>query len=157
MQQVARTSGEWVVPGTPFSTVTVNNSYSTGVHTDRGDLEAGFSNVSVMRRGNWHGGKLVFPEYRVAVDLKEGDLLLMDAHQWHGNTQMICDTCGDRMMPRRDGDQMLPGWHEKCGSERISIVCYFRTNIVECGTAQEELVKAQAQADLGSARGRRMA
>lgn len=121
----------WVVPGTPFSTVTVNNTYPTGVHTDKGDLDAGFSAIACLRRGEYTGGALVFPEYRVAVDLKHGDLLLMDAHQWHGNTALVC-ACG------REPN----GVCETCGAERISLVCYFRTKVADCGTPEQELRKA---------------
>jgi hypothetical protein len=132
-QQAAadRAHPAWVVPGTPFSTVTVNNTYPTGVHTDRGDLDAGFSALAVLRRGTYSGGHLVFPEYRTAVDLQHGDLLLMDAHQWHGNTALVC-ACGRK--PN--------GACRECGAERISLVAYFRTKIADCGSPEEELRRA---------------
>jgi len=126
----------WVVPGTPFTTVTVNNSYSTGMHTDRGDLDAGFSTIAVHRRGEYDGGVLVFPEYRIGVDMRDGDLLLMDAHEWHANTPMTC-ACGVRLW----------GPCKACGAERISVVAYFRTKVAECGTPAEELRKGQAILD----------
>lgn len=137
MEYIKETHGEWVIDGTPFTTITVNNSYPTGVHTDSGDLEEGFSNLAVIRRGHYDGGIFTFPEYRVGVDMQDGDLLLMDAHEWHGNTRMTCLACGDRIGPggRDDHDVM-------CGTERISIVCYYRTRIRECGTAEEEARRA---------------
>jgi hypothetical protein len=121
----------WIVPGTPFTTITVNNTYPTGVHTDKGDLDEGFSTISVLRRGEYTGGRLVFPEYRVAVDLRHGDLLLMDAHQYHGNTALVC-ACGTE--PNN--------FCRVCGAERISVVSYFRTKITQCGAPEEELHKA---------------
>lgn len=121
----------WVVPGTPFSTITVNNTYPTGTHTDKGDLDAGFSTITCLRRGEYTGGRLVFPEYRVAVDMRHGDLLLMDAHQYHGNTALVC-ACG------REPN----GFCQGCGAERISVVSYFRTKVTECGSPDEELRKA---------------
>jgi hypothetical protein len=156
---VRRTPTDWVVPGTPFTTITVNNSYPTGVHTDKGDLDEGFSNLTVLRRGKYHGGTFTFPEYRVGVDMQDGDLLLMDAHQWHGNTEMYCDSCGQRIGPPNDKHA-----HDKCGDEfpqgfvsegtldarkvmppeRISIVCYYRTKMADCGTAEEEAQRAIA-------------
>lgn len=123
----------WVVPGTPFSTITVNNTYPTGVHTDKGDLDAGFSAIAVIRRGSYTGGHLVFPEYRVAVDMYHGDLLLMDAHQWHGNTALVC-ACG------REPN----GACSECGTERISIVSYFRSKVADCGTPDQEIRRANA-------------
>jgi hypothetical protein len=131
------THTEWVVPGTPFTTVTINNSYSTGVHTDKGDLDEGFSCLAVGRRGNWSGGRLTFPEYRVAVDMQHGDLILMDAHEWHGNTAMICE-CGDRLSA---------GPCTICGSERISVVCYYRTEMAKCESMSHEDAKRSAWAE----------
>lgn len=126
-------SPEWVVPGTPFSTVTVNNSWPTGVHVDKGDLEEGFSTIACMRRGDYTGGVLIFPEFRVGVDMHEGDLLLMQAHDWHGNTAMVC-ACGTRMN----------GCCKDCGAERISVVSYLRSNVPDCGTPEQEVRKAAA-------------
>lgn len=139
----ARTKAEWVVPGTPFTTITVNNSYPTGVHTDRGDLDAGFSNVSVLRRGNYSGGILGFPRFGVGVDLHHGDTILMDAHEYHGNTRMYCSEGGTTHpleLPCVDNH----------GVERISTVCYYRTKMEECGTLEEEQAKrlAAAEADV---------
>lgn len=122
------TAREWVVPGTPFTTITINNSYSTGVHTDKGDLDEGFSCLIVGRSGSYSGGWLCFPEYRIGVDMQHGDLLLMDAHQWHGNTQMVC-ACGTLMS--REPCKI-------CNSERVSVVCYYRTKMIRCGTIEQE-------------------
>lgn len=135
-QQAAASASrpEWVVPGTPFSTVTVNNSYPTGVHTDKGDLEEGFSTIACVRRGSYAGGVLAFPEYRVGVDLHDGDLILMDAHEWHGNTAMVCE-CGNTLRTCCD----------TCGAERISMVSYFRTRVQDCGTFEDELDRARAR------------
>lgn len=141
MEYVERTQPEWVIAGTPFTTVTVNNSYPTGMHTDKGDLDEGISTLAVFRRGTFSGGILCFPEYRVGVEMRHGDLLLMDAHSWHGNTWLICDVCGARM--ERD--------HEECGTERISVVSYFRTKMVECGSGETERERALAYADARNA------
>lgn len=121
------TDPAWIVPGTPFSTITVNNSYPTGVHTDKGDLDEGFSTIAALRRGPYTGGQLVFPAYRVAADLHHGDLILMDAHQWHGNVPLVC-ACGTR----------LNGPCPTCTAERISIVAYYRTKIEGCADADTE-------------------
>ncbi len=91
MDHVRRTDPAWLIPDTPFTTVTINNTYPTAVHTDKGDLEAGFSNLTVLRRGEYEGGNLTFPRYRVGVNMRDGDLLLMDAHEPHGNTPIVCE------------------------------------------------------------------
>lgn len=131
MEEIRRTHPDWVIPGTPFTTVTVNNTYPTGVHTDKGDLDKGFSSIFTLRRGTYTGGIFTFPEYRVAVDLKDDDLILMDAHQWHGNTPIIC-ACGERRTSRC----------EECGAERISVVSYMRAAMTSCGSEAEEVARA---------------
>lgn len=131
LEEARKAKPEWVVPGTPFSTVTVNNTYPTGVHTDKGDLEEGFSTIACIRRGEYAGGTLCFPEFRVGVNMQDGDLLLMDAHEWHGNTAIVC-ACGEKRSR----------CCEKCGAERISTVAYFRTKVAECGTVEQELQRA---------------
>lgn len=132
MDYVRRTAAEWVIPGTPFTTITVNNTYPTGMHKDKGDLAEGFSTIACLRRGEYTGGRLMFPEYRVAVDLKQGDLILMDAHEWHANEDIVC-ACGDTLF----------GLCKTCGAERISVVSYYRQAMVGCGTADEEAAKAE--------------
>lgn len=131
MQAAAESNPAWIVPGTPFSTVTVNNSYATGTHTDSGDLDAGFSTIACIRRGQYTGGHLVFPQFRVAADMQDGDLMLMDAHQWHANTQLVC-VCG----------RALNGPCRDCGAERISLVSYYRTKIKDCGDPDTESRRA---------------
>jgi hypothetical protein len=132
-QVASATHPEWVIPGTPFTTVTLNNTYATGVHQDAGDYPEGFSTLAVARRGDYQGGYLVWPRYRVAFDLRDGDLLVFDAHEWHGNTNLTC--------PHVDGPLERP-----CpeGCERISLVSYFRTKVQQCGTADEEYAKVLA-------------
>jgi hypothetical protein len=137
MELARKTDTSWVVPGTPFTSITVNNSYPTGVHKDDGDLEDGFSTIACIRRGEYEGGVLVFPQYRVGVNLMDGDLLLMDAHQWHGNTRMTC-ACGERIVNK---------FCSYCGAERISIVSYFRTRMANCGSPEEELERAVANTE----------
>jgi len=117
MTRVRQTDPAWIVEGTPFTTMTVNNTYPTGVHQDKGDLDEGFSCLATWRRGQYDGGFLTFPEWRFAVNMQDGDLLLMDAHQWHGNTDLVL------------GSE---------DAERISLVLYYRTGMMACGTQEEE-------------------
>lgn len=148
MRHVDACSADWVIDGTPFTTITVNNTFATGVHQDKGDLDEGFSCLAVARRGDFDGGRLTFPEYRVAVDLQDGDLILMDAHAWHGNTAITCRCPQDGspgaasdngLMPRR---VLSDGPCPDCGAERISVVAYFRTNMVKCGGVEAEQQRA---------------
>lgn len=127
LQKARTTPPEWVVGDTPWTTMTVNNTYPTGVHKDSGDLDIGFSCLAVWRRGDYTGGNLTFPEYRISVNMQEGDLILMDAHEWHGNTELTLNS--------ED-------------AERISLVLYYRTKMMYCGTLEEEAAK-EVQAKRG--------
>ena len=107
------------VPDTVFTTITVNKSFRTAAHRDAGDLHQGFSNLSVLTNGKqYSGGYLVLPEFRVAVNVRPGDLLLINNHFGiHGNTPIILD---------------------EEGAERYSVVCYFREKMLELGAKEYE-------------------
>lgn len=109
----------FVIPGTPFTTVTVNKTFRTACHRDAGDFQDGLSNLLVLsNNGNYEGGYLVFPEVRVAVNVRPGDLLLVNNHEIiHGNTEM----------------KMLDD-----EAERISLVVYLREKMLELGSWEYE-------------------
>lgn len=117
-----KTSRDFVIPGTAFSTVTVNKNYRTAVHKDSGDFPGGFGNLVAFRHGNFTGGMLVLVKWGVAFDLMNGDLLLMDVHQWHANTPL-----------RLDDPKAI----------RLSLVMYYREKMIKCGSAKEELKRVQ--------------
>jgi hypothetical protein len=121
MRMVERTRPEWVIEGTPFTTVTVNNTYPTGVHKDAGDLREGFGNLAVLRRGEYTGGVFTFPRYRVGVDMQDRDVLICDVHEWHGNTKLEL---------------------KDPTAERISVVCYYRQDVHKCRSPEEEAERA---------------
>jgi len=74
------------IPETSFSTITINRNFRTALHRDAGDFKGGFGNLTVIERGKYHGGYTVFPQFGVGVDVRSGDFLAMDVHQWHSNT-----------------------------------------------------------------------
>lgn len=93
------------IADTAFTTVTTNVNYKTTIHTDRGDDSEGFGNLVVIERGKYTGGETCFPQYGVGVNVRTGDVLFMDVHEWHGN---------------------LPIHLENKDAVRLSIVCYLR-------------------------------
>jgi len=109
----------FLVPGTVFTTVTVNSNFRTAAHYDAGDLNSGLSNLLVVsNNGKYKGGYLILPEYRIAVNVRPGDLLLINNHEcMHGNTPIELD---------------------EEGAERISLVCYFREKMLELGSYEYE-------------------
>lgn len=119
---VDRTSKDFVIRGTAFTTVTVNQNFQTAVHTDKGDLKDGLSCITCLEAGEYRGANLVFPHYRVAVNLRTCDLLMFNSHHMHGNTPII---------------GKVGQW------KRISCVLYYRENMHQCGTAADELERAK--------------
>jgi len=108
---------------TPFTTITVNKNFRTAAHRDAGDLHEGFSNLTVVAKDKeWRGGYLVLPEFRVAVNIRPGDLLLINNHTGiHGNTELF--------PPEGKPIEEM---------ERISLVCYFREKMLELGSWEYE-------------------
>lgn len=118
-QAALETDPSWVIWNTAFTTGTVNRwtprqSAQTPVHTDSGDLPEGFGVISTLTKGDYEGGYLVFPKYRIAVDMRTTDLLLCDVHEAHGNVDI-------RGLGGREP------W------ERIAVVLYYRTAMRRCG------------------------
>lgn len=93
---------------TAFTTVTTNINFQTAIHKDRGDDEEGFGNLAVVERGRYKGGEICLPQYGIGFDVRHGDILFMDVHEWHGNLPIVLV----------DKDAV-----------RMSIVCYLRTNV----------------------------
>lgn len=97
------------IGNTAFTTVTTNINFRTTVHRDKGDDEEGFGNLVVFeKQGKYTGGETCFPQYGIGVDVREGDFLLMDVHELHGN---------------------LPIKKLTKDAERMSIVCYLRKGV----------------------------
>jgi hypothetical protein len=116
------TSPDFVIPDTAFTTITVNKNYTTAVHKDAGDLKEGFGNLVALRDGTFEGNYFVVVRWGVGFDLQNGDLLLVDVHQWHANTPMIK--------------------HEKKAT-RLSLVMYYREKMIKCGTMKQELQRVK--------------
>jgi hypothetical protein len=116
------TSKDFVIKNTAFTTVTVNKNWATAVHTDKGDFDKGFGNLVVLRKGRYSGGYFVVPKWGVAFDVQNCDLLLVDVHQCHGNT------------PIHKIDE---------NAIRVSLVMYYRKNMIHCGSVDEEKEKAK--------------
>ena len=93
---------------TAFTTVTTNINFQTRIHKDSGDDMEGFGNLVVIEDGKYNGGETCLPQYGIGVDVRMGDMLFMDVHEWHGN------------LPIELIDE-----HAK----RLSIVCYLRLNV----------------------------
>jgi len=117
-----RTSQDFVINDTVFTTITVNKNWQTACHTDKGDLDGGFGNLVVMRKGKYTGGYFVLVKWGIAFDLQNSDILFTDVHQIHGNTP-IHKLTDD--------------------ATRISLVMYYRENMIACGARDQETILAK--------------
>lgn len=113
--EISKLDPSFRIGNSAYTTLTVNKTYRTAAHRDAGDLPTGFGNLTVLSNGiPYYGANLVFPAFRVAADVQPGDLIMMDVHEIHGNTEISGD------------------------GERISIVCYMREKMSECKTKAYE-------------------
>ena len=80
---------KFVIDDTAFSTLTINYNWRTALHKDAGDYREGFGNLVVLEEGEYDGAFTGFPQFGVAIDVKEGDFLAMNVHEWHANTKII--------------------------------------------------------------------
>lgn len=116
----AKETPNFQIKNTAFSTITLNYNFRTATHKDKGDFEEGFGNLLVLEKNkceegdDYDGCYLGFPQFKVAVDVRQGDFLAMDVHQFHTNTPI------------------KPLKTNKDNYGRLSIVCYLRKNMIKC-------------------------
>ena len=124
------------ISNTAFSTLTVNMNFRTALHKDAGDYEQGFGNLSVIEWGKYHGGETMFPRFGIGFNLRTGDFVALDVHEWHCNapiTETAEDEAFNKTLPdirTRDPKTGVVGSQERY--QRISFVCYFREKIANC-------------------------
>jgi len=132
----AHSNPAFQIADTAFSSVTMNRNFRTGLHMDAGDLRAGYGNLSVIERGKYHGGYTLFPRYKIGFDLRTGDFLAMDVHEWHCNTEMrenVEDKEYNKKLPEiylNSKDTGTQGIDKPYS--RLSFVCYLREKLVDC-------------------------
>lgn len=127
---IAKKTPDFQINNTAYSTVTINYNYRSACHKDAGDFQDGFGNLMVLEKNKcitdptdiypYEGGYLGFPKYGVCVDVRQGDYLAMDVHEWHCNSKLICG-CSKK---------------NKCTTNthfgRLSLVCYLRNGMIKC-------------------------
>ena len=113
---------EWLMPGTPFSTINYNLNNAIRYHRDKANQSGVMSNVIIVRSGV-SGGMLVLPEYRVALSQTDGAIIIFDGQQVvHGVTPIV---------------------YENEESYRCSIVLYTLNGMKDCYPFGEELERAK--------------
>lgn len=112
----------YTIDGTCFSTVTVNANFRTALHKDSGDFQNGFGNLCVIedKPNSYTGGYTLFPQYDIGIDVRSGDFLAMDVHEWHCNSAIK---------------------KKNKNSTRLAFVCYLRNNMYKCPMLEKLLSK----------------
>ena len=115
---------KFVIDETVFTTLTVNHNWRTACHYDAGDLHEGFSNICGItgpEGKGWKGAEFILPEYRIAINIQPGDMLLVNNHGGiHGNDALIGDD-----------------------NDRLTIVAYFREKMVNLKSWDYEQLRKQ--------------
>tara|TARA_Y100001958_G_scaffold159682_1_gene162422 strand:+ start:7608 stop:8606 length:999 start_codon:yes stop_codon:yes gene_type:complete len=124
------------IDNTAFSTVTINRNFRTALHKDANDFEKGFGNLTVLEQGKYSGGYTIFPQYGVAIDLRQNDFAVMDVHQWHANTKIYesksdIEYNKDIISDFKDNPKIgTNGIYTKY--TRLTFVCYLREKLINC-------------------------
>ena len=124
------------IKDTAFSTITVNRNFRTAMHKDSGDFKEGFGNLSVIERGKYSGGYTIFPQYAIGFDVRNGDFLAMDVHEWHCNTPIYQTEeqkkYNENMEDIFKDNPEVGTAGTKFKFTRLTFVCYLRENLLHC-------------------------
>jgi len=126
---VQKTSPDFVIPNTVYTTVTVNKNFRTAAHLDAKNLDTGMAPMLFLRQGHFKGGDVVLPEWRIAAKMDTGDLIIFrNMQDYHGNTKIV----------------PLSKDYQRC-----TLVFYYRDDMQKCGTKEQELERAKSGKDYG--------
>jgi len=123
-KEIAELSKDYLMGNSPYSTLTLNYDFRCAAHIDKGDLIGSRSTITILEElpNNYEGCYLGFPEYKIALDLRDGDTLIFDAHEYHCNTEM-------KVLTNKLPIDELTKNHF---GGRISIVAYLREKMKKC-------------------------
>lgn len=115
---------DFCIDKTVFTTLTVNYNWQTACHVDKGDLTEGFSCITVSEEGRWSGGYLSIPRFGISFDLRQGDILIFNPHEYHCNSPII---------PKSKN------------YTRLSIVYYFREGMLKCRSRSRKVSRKRTK------------
>tara|TARA_R110002126_G_scaffold107698_1_gene243416 strand:+ start:1734 stop:2642 length:909 start_codon:yes stop_codon:yes gene_type:complete len=122
--QKSKINEDFIFKDSVFSTLTVNYDFRTACHRDKGDLENSLSTLTILEEleNNYEGFYTGLPEYKLMFDLRDGDTLIFDAHEFHSNTEYIVKS-----------DKLGFNDLSNCNfAGRLAIVAYLRNGIDIC-------------------------
>lgn len=137
-KQLARAKQQpnYQIDHTAFSSITLNRNFRTALHQDAGDFKDGFGNLTVLEYGQYTGGQTCFPQFGIGFNVRTGDFLAMDVHEWHANTAMY-ETPEQKVYNKKlpkiySNDETTGTLGQDKPYTRISFVCYLREKLVNC-------------------------
>ena len=115
---------ELLFKDTIYSTMTLNYDFRTASHMDKGDLEGGLSTLTIFEDipNNYSKFYLGLPEYKICFDVRDGDTLIFNAHEYHANTEF--EVLSDELK--------IDDLTENNFAGRMSVVCYLRDRLNRC-------------------------
>jgi len=127
---------DFKIPETPFSTFTINRNFRTALHKDKGDF-GGIAVISVLEHGKYNGGLFTIAKYGLGINLREGDVLVANVHEYHSNTEYFTTKEQDKYNSKLE--KIYERLDKKVGTlgidydwSRISFVCYLREKLLNC-------------------------
>jgi hypothetical protein len=120
----SKLSPNYLFDNSIYSTMTLNYDFRTASHKDKGDLVGGLSTLTILEdlKDNYEKFYIGLPEYKIAFDLRDGDTLIFDAHEYHANTE-------HKVLSEKLGYDDL---NDDFFAGRMSIVCYLRNKLKDC-------------------------
>jgi hypothetical protein len=81
---------EYLYNDTLFSTITCNTDFRTALHQDANNF-TGTAVMSVIdpSENKFKGGELLFPKYKVKINMKDGDFIVFYNKEFHTNNKII--------------------------------------------------------------------
>lgn len=122
--QKSKIHKDYIFKDSIFSTLTLNYDFRTACHKDKGDLEGSLSTLTILEdeEDNYDGFYTGLPEYKLMFDVRDGDTLIFDAHEYHCNTEY-----------KVKSDKLGYNDLDNCNfAGRLAIVAYLRNNINLC-------------------------
>ena len=123
-KEASKVSEKLLFKDTIYSTMTLNYDFRTACHKDKGDLKGGLSTLTIFedRPNNYEKFYIGLPEYKICFDLRDGDTLYFDAHEFHANTEF--NVLSDKLKIDDLTGNNFAG--------RMSVVCYLRNRLHTC-------------------------
>ena len=133
--QRANLKKDFKIDHTAYSTITINRNFRTALHKDKGDY-GGIATLSCIEYGEYNGGIFLIPAYGIGVDIRQGDILIADVHQYHCNTEIwVTPEQAERNAKlekvfQANWEVGTIGAYEDYA--RISFVSYLREKLINC-------------------------